>query len=437
MSTMPTSWQNWSGSVTAQPQAIRYPASLDEIAAIVREAHARNVNVRVVGAGHSFTPLVQTDGVLVSLDRFAGIESVDFAARRATVRAGTRIKALGEQLFAHGLAQENLGDIDVQSIAGAISTGTHGTGITLGSLSTQVVGLTLVTGTGEVIECSEQQHRDIFKAAQVSFGALGIIATLTLQLALAYRLDYTWRREPLAGVLDGLERERQAERNFEFFWFPYSEWAQVKRMHVTDAPAQPRNVLRKLNDLVLENGAFWVLSEVARRFPAASARIARLCGDLVGSGHDINYSHKVFATTRLVRFQEMEYSLPAEHMAAAIRAIAAYIRRERVRVHFPIECRYVHADDIDLSPAHGRDSAYIAVHMYRGMPYRDYFAGVEAILRGFGGRPHWGKLHTLTARELQPLYPRWEAFQAARRRLDPAGVFQNAYLKTLLGDTEV
>lgn len=431
---MPSSWENWSGSVHAQPAVIRYPTTLNEIAAIVREASARGVGVRAVGAGHSFTPLAATDGMLVSLDRFAGLESVDFTTRRATVRAGTRIKALGEELAHHGLAQANLGDIDVQSIAGAISTGTHGTGATLGSIATQVVELTLVTGTGEIVTCSDEHNRDLFKAAQVSLGALGIIALVTLQLEPAYRLDYRWAREPLAATLANLEYERLENRNFEFYWFPYSEWALVKRSNRTEAPARPRNLLRGFNDLVMENGAFWVLSELCRLRPQLSPRMARLAGDLISGGQDVNASHRVFATTRLVRFQEMEYSIPAGAMAEAVRMIDARIRQQGILVHFPIECRYVRADDIDLSPAYARDSAYIAVHMYRGMPYRDYFAQIEPILRSFGGRPHWGKLHTLAAAELRPLYPRWDAFAAARRQLDPAGVFQNDYLRALLGD---
>ncbi len=401
---MASSWENWSGSVRAQPAVIRYPSTLNEIAAIVREASARGVCMRAVGAGHSFTPLVATDGILVSLDRFAGLESVDFTTRRATVRGGTRIKALGEELARHGLAQANLGDIDVQSIAGAISTGTHGTGATLGSIATQVVELTLVTGTGEIVTCSEAHNRDLFKAAQVSLGALGIVALVTLQLEPAYRLDY--------------RVERLENRNFEFYWFPYSEWALVKRSNRTNAPARPRNLLRGFNDLVMENGAFWLLSELCRIRPQLSPRMARLAGNLISGGQDVNASHRVFATTRLVRFQEMEYSIPAGAMAEAVRMIDARIRQQDILVHFPIECRYVRADDIDLSPAYARDSAYIAVHMYRGMPYRDYFAQIEPILRSFGGRPHWGKLHTLSAPELRPLYPRWDALDRKSTRLN-------------------
>jgi FAD-linked oxidoreductase len=392
------------------------------------------VGVRVAGAGHSFTPLAQTGGVLVSLERYTGLERVDIAARQATARAGTTIKALGDRLFTERLAQENLGDIDVQSIAGAISTGTHGTGVTLGSISTQVVGLTLVTAAGDVLECSERQNHEIFKAAQVSLGALGIIAAVTLQLLPAYRLEYVWRRQTLDECLENIETYKRENRNFEFFWLPYSDGALTKRMNVTDEPARPKNALRRFNELALENGAFWAFSELCRRFPAVSPQVGALLGKLISGGRDVNYSHKIFATPRMVKFQEMEYSLPAENFVAAMRAIEACIRRNRFLVHFPIEGRFVRADDIYLSPASGRDSAYIAVHMYKGMPYGAYFDALEAILRSYGGRPHWGKMHSLTARELRPLYPRWDDFQAVRRQLDPDGLFLNAYLRALLGE---
>lgn len=431
---MHATWSNWSGSVTSSPAEIRHPASVSEIIAIVRECRERGCGLRVVGAGHSFTPLAWTDGVLISLDRYAGLEHVDPAAAQATVRAGTQIKALGELLFAHGLGQANLGDIDVQSIAGAISTGTHGSGATLGSISTQVIGLTLVTAAGELIECSETHNRDIFKAAQVSLGALGIITSVTLQLLPAYRLDYTWRRETLDECLSNVEDYRRDNRNFEFFWLPYSDGTLTKRMNVTDAPAREKNVLRQLNELVLENGVFWAFSELCRRFPAVSPRVSTLLSQLISGGRDVNYSHKIFATPRLVKFQEMEYSVPTENLVAALRALDACIRRKRFLVHFPVECRFVRADDIYLSPASGRDSTYLAVHMYKGMEYRAYFDAVETILRAYGGRPHWGKLHSLTARELRPLYPRWDDFQIVRRHLDPNGLFLNAYLHTILGE---
>jgi FAD-linked oxidoreductase len=432
---MPLTWSNWSESVACQPAAIRYPQSLDEIVAIVNECRRQRRGLRVVGSGHSFTPLVATDGVLLSLDRYSGLEQIDVAAGTATVRGGTKIKALGELLSQHGLAQENLGDIDAQSIAGAISTGTHGTGLTLGSISTQVIGMTLVTGQGEVLVCSEREHPEVLRAAQVSLGALGIIASVTLRLVPAYRLEYVWQRETLGGCLEQLGRSAADNRNFEFYWLPHTDKVMTKRMNISQSAAhsQVRHSLRHYQELVLENSVLWLISEVCRHFPATAPVASGLLAALVSNGSDINASHKIFASPRLVKFQELEYSLPVENMAVALEAIDRCIRRRRFQVHFPLECRVVRGDSIDLSPASGRDSAYIAVHMYKGMAYREYFAAMEGILRSYGGRPHWGKLHSLTARELAPLYPRWEHFQAVRARLDPAGVLLNPYLRSILG----
>ncbi|HEY1013162.1 MAG TPA: D-arabinono-1,4-lactone oxidase, partial [Herpetosiphonaceae bacterium] len=432
---MGDTWSNWSGSVAFQPAAVRYPASLAEIAVVVREAAAGGLGLRVIGAGHSFTPLVATSGLLMSLDRFAGLERIDREAATVTVRAGTSIKALGALLHAAGLAQENLGDIDSQSIAGAISTGTHGTGATLGSISTQVVGLTLVTADGSIVECSETDKPELLRAAQVSLGALGVIALVTLRVVPAYRMEYRWQKETLDACLSGLDESREANRNFEFYWQPHTEMVLTKRMNPTGAPARSanRHLLRQFHELVIENSVLWLLSEVCRRWPAATPRASAIMAAAVSGGMDVSYSHQLFATTRLVRFQEMEYSLPAANMAAALRSIDQCIQRRRFAVHFPLECRFVRGDDIDLSPAHGRDSAYIAVHMYKGMAYREYFAALEEILRAYGGRPHWGKLHTLAAAELARLYPRWEHFQRVRAELDPAGLFLNPYLRRLFG----
>lgn len=414
--------------------AAHAPADERQVVDLVLRAAHRGETLRVVGSGHSFTPLVATDGVLVSLDAQQGVVAVDHQAGLATVLAGTKIRALGEQLHAHGVAQENLGDIDVQSIAGAVSTGTHGTGIGLGSISTQIAGMRLVTGAGEVLVCSPARNADILRLARVGLGALGVLTEVTLRVVPAFRLHYTWRRERLDDLLGSLERERSANRNLEFYWIPHTDVLLVKRMNLTSAPARSQNLMRQLNDLVLENGAFWLLSELCRMRPSISPRVARLMGELVSSGEDVNYSHLVYATQRLVRFNEMEYSLPADQLPEALQEIRRVVERERIDVHFPVECRFVRADDIPLSPAYGRDSAYIAVHMYRGMSHQRYFAAVEAIFRARGGRPHWGKLHTCSAPELRELYPEWERFQSARRALDPQGVFLNPYLRQLFGE---
>jgi FAD/FMN-containing dehydrogenase len=285
------------------------------------------------------------------------------------------------------------------------------------------------------LECSEETNRAIFKAAQVSLGALGIISTVTLQLVPAFTLHYVWRKESLREALAGIDRYVAGNRNFEFFWMPYTDAVLAKFMNPTGAPPRRKSLVRRFNDSVLENGVFWLMSEYARRFPAQAPAVSRVAGALMSGGTDINHSHRIFATPRLVKFQEMEYSIPAAEFVSVIEEIDATIRRRRFQVHFPIECRFVRGDDIPLSPAYGRDSAFIAVHMYRGMAYRPYFAAMEAIFKRHAGRPHWGKLHSRSAQDLPALYPQWDAFQAVRRALDPDGFFLNRHLAALFAES--
>ncbi len=428
----PRRWHNWSHSVQARPRTFVQPRSVDSLIAVVKDATQDGRHVRVVGDGHSFTPLAQTDDVLLSLDYLQGIESVDPDRGTARVWAGTRLKRLGDELLERGLAQENLGDIDVQSIAGAISTGTHGTGIRFGTIAAQVTGLTLVSATGEVIECSEERNPDIFKAAQVSLGALGVIAAVTLRVVPAKRLHFESRRERVDDCLANLERYKRDNSHFEFFWMPYTPWAQVKFLNETDAPPTTGNVWGTLNKLVLENGLYWVLSECARLLPPIARTVSRISAWGIAPVSETDYSHRLFATPRLVKFQEMEYNIPAEHFPAVLGEIRSLLSRQRFNVHFPIECRFVHGDDIWLSPAYQRESAYVAVHMYKGMPYERYFRSVEEIYQAYQGRPHWGKLHTLDAAILASRYPRWHDFRRVRAALDPHGVFLNDYLRQLL-----
>lgn len=424
-------WQNWSGSVHAAPREIATPRGVDDLARLIGQLGRDGRHARVVGSGHSFTPLVQTDDVLLSLDGIQGVTTIDEAAGTATVLGGTKLKLLGDTLLARGLAQENLGDIDVQSIAGAISTGTHGTGARFGSLSTQVVGLTLVTAAGELLECSPERNPDVFKAAQVSLGTLGVIASVTLRVVPAKRLHLQVRRKRVAECIADVERFKRENTHFEFFWMPYTDWAQAKFLNETAEKATGGNLWSAFNKIVLENGVFWLLSESCRLVPPLSRSVSAISASAISSTDEIEFSHRLYATPRVVRFQEMEYNIPAQHFATVLNEIRECVERNRFRVHFPIECRFVHADDIWLSPAYQRDSAYIAVHMYRGMAYREYFDAVEAIFRRYEGRPHWGKMHTRTASELAALYPHWHDFRRVRAALDPAGVFLNDYLRQL------
>lgn len=427
------SWSNWSGSAVAQPQLIAYPVSIDEVVELVRSCTENKRYLRVVGSGHSFTPVAASDEVLVSLDKLQGIISVNAEEGSAVVWAGTKLRRLGELLHAEGLAQENLGDIDVQSIAGAISTGTHGTGKDLGTIATQVIGITVVNGLGEVLECTPESHPDLFKALQVSLGTLGVIVKVKLRLRPSYVLAYESKRMPLTQCLSELPVLNERNRHFEFFWFPYADTCQVKLMNETESPTSATPVRDFINDKLLENTVFGAMSALCRVVPAACASVSRISASSVPVTTKANYSHRLFATQRNVRFNEMEYNLPAEAMADVVREMREAMEREKFHVHFPVECRYVAADDIWLSPAYERDSAYIAVHMYRGMPYERYFEVMERIFLRYGGRPHWGKMHSLKAADLKGRYPMWEKFAEARRAMDPHGVFLSPYMRQLIG----
>jgi FAD/FMN-containing dehydrogenase len=388
-------WENWAGSVACEPAELPRPNSEAEIVLAVTRSAAAGRNVRVVGTGHSFTPLVATSGAIVSLDDWAGVESYDPSRLEATVRAGTKLSALGRELLARGLATANLGDIDVQSVGGALGTGTHGTGPSLPNLSAQAAALRIVLASGEVVECSEDRDPDLWRAARVSFGALGVISAARLRLLPAYRLHERTARAPLAEVLERLPESIAAHRHFEFFWFPKRDFAETKAIDPT--AAEPASI--------------------------AGRKYER-----------IGWSSEILPSVRELRFHEMEYSVPAESGLACMRAIEARMRARWPDVEWPVEYRTLRADDAWLSTAHARDTVTISIHEDARLPYRDLFADLEAIFREHRGRPHWGKIHTRTAEDLFALYPRFADFCAVRRRVDPHGTFLNEHLRKLLGE---
>ncbi|TDP48232.1 D-arabinono-1,4-lactone oxidase [Zavarzinia compransoris] len=426
---MTAPWRNWSGLQAAQP-ALRFaPREESGIVAAVREAGNRGLSLRAVGAGHSFTPLCVTGGAQIHLGGHAGLVAVE--GRQATVRAGTTIRALGPLLRERGLNLANQGDIDAQAIAGAVGTGTHGTGVARGCLSSQVAALRLVTASGEIVECSADREPDVFQAARVALGTVGILSTLTLDCLPAYRLRETRRIADLDDVIAGFEAEAADHTHAEFFWFPLAERAVVKRLDATtEAPSGGRR-FRDWKEMVLENGALFLFGRASRLLPALAAPLARLSTAAGGGGGYADHAELVFPSPRLVRFNEMEYAVPADRGPDCIAEIRAWFRRTGTRVYFPIEYRRVAADDIWLSPFQGRDSATIAVHRLAGEDFAPYFAAMEAIFANHRGRPHWGKLHGLKARQLADLYPDWGRFHDLRRRLDPAGLFLNEYLRGL------
>lgn len=423
--------QNWGGTVKFTPNHVFYPTSHEEVVDLVKKACQNHQKVRIIGSGHSWTHLVNTQDILVSLDQYQGIESLDEANYTTVVKAGTKLKLLGALLYEKGLAMENLGDIDVQSIAGALSTGTHGTGVKFGTLATQILEITLVNGKGETVVCSAQQNPDIFKAAQISLGTMGIITKIKLRLESTYKLKYVSAKADLDDTLLRLEEYKANNRNFEFYWFPYTKTVQLKLVNKTQEPLKNVGFAKKLNDVVLENSLFGLLSRVSRAFPRLAPRISKITAWGVSKGTYVNHSHLIFATKRLVRFYEMEYNIPQECFMDVIKEIETCILKHQFKVHFPIECRWVKADDILISPASGRDSAYIAIHMYKGMEYKPYFKAIEAIFKKYNGRPHYGKMNTLRQEDFAELYPNWQKFSNIRQQMDPQGVFLNKYLEDI------
>jgi FAD-linked oxidoreductase len=417
-------WSNWSRGQSCAPAEHVRPANRAELS----EAVARGRAVRVAGAGHSFSGVVPTDGTLLSLDRLDRVLDVDRGSGLVRVEAGIRLHRLVRELHAHGLALPNLGDIDAQSLAGALVTGTHGTGAKLGNLASGVEAMELVLADGSELTVD---GGDELRAARVGLGALGVVAAVTLRCAPAFRLHAVDRPLPLDDVLDGLDLHVDGNDHFELFTFPHSPIALTRTNNRSDARPSPRRPRREwLQDVVLDNHVFGLLNRVARRAPRTIPTLNRLAGRSASRRERVADSFDVFASPRLVRFEEMEYALPREHAVEAMRAARQIL--ERHPVSFPIELRFSAGDDALLSPAHARDSAYVAVHVYEGMSFEAPFREVEAVMGEWGGRPHWGKRSFLAAAELAPRYPRWADFAALRERLDPDGRFVNAWVRQTL-----
>jgi L-gulonolactone oxidase len=431
-------WRNWAGDERCRPQAIVHPQSTEQIAEAIARAAAADWPVRAVGAGHSFSDIACSQGVLVHLDGCNRVLDVDRDSGLVRVQGGITIAALNARLAELGLALENLGDIDVQSVAGAISTATHGTGARLRNIPAQVRELKLVLADGSTLECSPERDPELLRAARVGLGALGVLAEVTLQCVPAFTLRGIDAPAPLAETLDRFEELALDNEHFELFVFPHCDTALTRANNRTEEPPRPRGrVAEYLNDVLLTNHAFGAFCALGRALPSQIPRINRLVTKLAGSSKRVDRSDRVFASPRLVRFTEMEYSLPRERTPEAVRRVMELIERRGFAVPFPIEVRTVAPDDALLSTAYGRESGFVAVHMYRGMQWRPYFEAVEEIMCQLDGRPHWGKRHFQTAETLRPRYPEWDRFQAIRARLDPDGRFANAWTDRVLGPVGV
>jgi L-gulonolactone oxidase len=410
------------------------PTTLGELRVAVERARERGLSVRAAASGHSFTDIACTDGCMLRLEGMSRVLDADRSSGLAKVEAGISLHDLSEELDRRGLALENMGDIDAQTIAGALSTGTHGTGARLGNMSTLVEAMELVLADGSVLECTRDSDSELLKAARVGLGSLGVIATVTLRCVPAFTLNRLDHALPLAETLERLDELVDSNDHFEFYTMPHSGIALLRETMRSDLPPKPRGRAREyLEEVLLENRLVGLVARAGRRFPSQIPRLNRLVSRLVGSSRKIDRSHRVFASKRFVRFTEMEYAIPRPACAEALGRVLAVIERRGFAVGFPIEVRFVASDDAYLSPASGRETCYIAVHMYQGMEWYPYFRAVEAIMESYEGRPHWGKRHFQSAATLTPRYKDWDRFQAARARLDPDGLFRNEYTDRVLG----
>lgn len=428
-------WRNWGRTASVTPQLVATPAGVEDVVELVRTAAATGRRVKAVGSGHSFTGIAVADDIQVDLSRLTGLVAVDAERARVTLRAGTPLHAIPGLLAPHGLAMANLGDVDRQTVAGATATGTHGTGSRFGGISTQITRVTLVTGLGELRTVDETEP-ELLQAVALSLGALGILVEITLQCVPAFAIRATEGPGRLDDVLDAFADNIAAHDHYEFYWFPHTEGVLTKantRLPADTPSAGPGRLARYVDDELLSNYALAAVCRVASRFPGVAPGVGYLSARLLSARTFTDSSADVFISARRVRFREMEYAIPVEAVPDAVRRVRAMIERRGYRVSFPIEVRAAAADNLMLSTASGRASGYVAVHRYFRDAPDDYFTDVEAIMTDLGGRPHWGKLHTRRAAQLREAYPRFDEFLAVRGRLDPAGVFRNAYLDAVLG----
>ncbi|MFE6178641.1 D-arabinono-1,4-lactone oxidase [Streptomyces sp. NPDC056464] len=427
-------WRNWGGNVAARPAREVTPASVEELAGAIRRAAEDGLKVKAVGSGHSFTSIAATEGVMVRPHLLTGIRSIDREAMTVTVEAGTPLKRLNMALAREGLSLTNMGDIMEQTVSGATSTGTHGTGRDSASIAAQIKALELVTAEGSVLTCSEKENPEVFAAARIGLGALGIVTAITFAVEPVFLLTAREEPMPFARVLAEFDELWTENEHFEFYWFPHTGSTNTKRNNRSAGPEKPVGQLAGwFEDEFLSNGVFQAAQWVGRAVPAAIPAIARISSKALSARSYTDIPYKVFTSPRRVRFLEMEYAVPREAVVETLRELRAMVDRSGLRVSFPVEVRTAPADDITLSTASGRDSAYIAVHMVKGTPYQRYFTAAERILTAHEGRPHWGKVHTRDAEYLAQVYPRFGEFTALRDRLDPDRLFQNDYLRRVLG----
>jgi FAD-linked oxidoreductase len=430
-------WSNWSGLATAEPREVYAPRSAEDVVTAVLAARDAGGRVKMPGSGHSFTAIAAPEDTLLLPHGLAGITAIDHDAMTVTALAGTHLKTLNAELARQGLSLHNMGDIDEQTLAGAISTGTHGTGGVAAGLATQLAGFTLVTGTGEVLVCDRELNADVFDLGRVGLGALGVLVSVTFHVEPMFLLEaherpMGWRE--LLGSYDGLTAEHH---HVDAYWFPHTDHCMVKTNDRLDAPLSearpPARLAAWVEDELLSNSLFGVLTRVGSLAPAVIPVLNGVAGRALSERRYSDLAHRVFTSPRRVVFKEMEYAVPRAQGLDALREVRAAIDASDWRISFPVEIRCAPADDVALSTSYGQDVLYLAFHVPRADDHVPYFLAAERIMRDHGGRPHWGKVHTRMVDDLAPAYGRFEDFRDLRNRLDPDRVFDNAYLRRVLG----
>ncbi len=431
---MTRKWRNWARIQTATPLQILTPASTAEVADIVLRAASDGRRVRMIGSGHSFTAAAVANDIMLTPGALNGVRTIDFEAGRITVDSGITLTQLCLALDGAGLAMTNMGDIRVQTLAGALQTGTHGTGRTSGTLAAMVTELELVLGDGSVVTVNADRDPDLFNSARVGIGAFGIVTAITLAVEPKFRLEAHEFPCDYETVRENFDQWTNDHDHVEFYWFPHTHGCYVKHNDRTDAPASPPTKLSAWwEDQFLSNTVLGAACRLGRAAPGYVPIINRISSKALSDRTYTDESWRVFTSPRSVRFSEMEYALPRENLLAALDEVKALIDEQGWRISFPVEVRAIPGDDAWLSPATGRDSGYLAFHAFERTD-RSWFVEVEKVLRAHGGRPHWGKLHTRTSEDLAPDYPQWERMRQVRDRVDPHRVFANEYTDIVLGE---
>ena len=428
-----TRWSNWAGNQQTGSVLVSKPQTESELQQVVQNAQTSGRRVKAVGSGHSFTAIAVAEEVLVDLSKYDEILAIDKINQTVTVQSGIQLSKLNQALHENSLAMQNLGDIAYQTIAGAISTSTHGTGAKFTGIANQVVALRVVLADSSIVECSANKNAELFSCARVGLGAIGLISTVTLKVVPAFNLAVIEEPMRVDDVLQNLDLHVDSNDHFEFFWVPHTGWALTKRNNRNNLPIEPMSKMSHwYSKTLMENYAFGAVCMLGKARPSLIPKLAKA---LPSSGRNeySDASHKVFASKRIIKFYEMEYAIPREACAEALNRVRRMVTDSGFFLNFPVEVRFTAPDEIPLSTASNRESAYIAVHIYKGMNYVPYFTEVESIMNSYQGRPHWGKLHFQNASTLASRYPQWDVFQSVRNQVDPKRMFSNQYLETVLG----